>query len=209
MERFLQKHPKLDPPTWKTLVDTNGGDVQIMKHFIDHKEAQELFSELMEEIDWKQERIVIYGKECFPTRETDVCGDKGLRYKYSGITQEAKGWYPTLEKLKKRIEEATSQSYNFVLCNLYKDGNSSIGYHSDDERDLVPNSVIASLSLGEPRDFLLKHKTIPDMTKSVILASGDLLTMKGTTQSFWKHSIPARKKVKDPRINLTFRKCVV
>ncbi len=147
----------------------------------------------------------MFGKTYFPSRQTAVYGDPGLSYRYSGKNREAAEWLPVLRSLKERVEEATDRRYNFVLCNLYPDGTAKLGFHSDDERDLVPEATIASLSFGVQRDFVLKNNADKSDRVKIKLGSGVLLTMEGSTQKQWKHTVPRRASVKDPRINLTFR----
>jgi alkylated DNA repair dioxygenase AlkB len=91
------------------------------------------------------------------------------------------------------------------LANLYRDGKDSMGCHADDEKELGPNPVIASLSLGDERLFRLHHKKTKDKL-DIVLGHGDLLVMAGTLQHYWMHAVPKTKKLKTPRINLTFRK---
>lgn len=126
-----------------------------------------------------------------------------------------------LQLLKDLTEGATGEEFNFCLVNYYANGQDSISYHSDDERFLGPLPAIASFTLGAKRDFLMKHKPIPPSTTGetvtepkqikLPLGSGDMVLMKGTTQSSWLHSIPKRagEEAKQGRINITFRKALV
>ncbi|KAJ5979685.1 Oxoglutarate/iron-dependent dioxygenase [Penicillium waksmanii] len=137
-----------------------------------------------------------------------------------------------LQSLKKAVESATKETYNFVLVNYYATGEDSIAFHSDDERFLGFQPSIASLSLGAEREFLLKHKPAPATTTmtgsadggggsggaggttiKLPLSSGDMILMRGTTQANWLHSIPKRKgrglAGVGGRINITFRRAVI
>jgi alkylated DNA repair dioxygenase AlkB len=124
-----------------------------------------------------------------------------------------------LDSLRKLTEGTTGETFNFCLVNYYADGQDSISYHSDDERFLGPNPAIASFSLGATRDFLMKHKPLPPSGSGVEepkpvklpLGSGDMVLMRGKTQSNWLHSIPKRAgdEAKKGRINITFRKAMV
>lgn len=194
---------------WQTILNKNGGDVKLLQNFIPKDEAKKIFDILSAKIEWKQEEIEVMGKKYYPTRKTAVYGNEGVKYRYSGVTKLSSPWIPELGDLKDKLESTINQKFNFVLCNYYPNGYSSIGYHSDDERDLEEGAIIASVSLGESRDFLLKHKHDSGIeTIKVSLHSGSLLTMGGETQKNWKHTIPVRKKVVNPRINLTFRKII-
>lgn len=126
-----------------------------------------------------------------------------------------------LDDLRKSTEAATDCKFNFCLVNYYASGSDSISFHSDDERFLGPDPAIASFSLGARRDFLMKHKPIPaqnvEMPPSskplkLPLGSGDMILMRGTTQSKWLHSIPkrtGRNQEDGGRINITFRRAMV
>ena len=116
-----------------------------------------------------------------------------------------KPWTEELMLLKAKIEALTNSSYNSVLANLYRDGKDSNGWHSDDEKELGENPTIASLSLGSSRVFQLKHKATGER-RNILLESGSLLIMSGELQKNWKHQIPKKSKIFEPRINLTFRK---
>ena len=118
-------------------------------------------------------------------------------------------WTPPLLTIKAKIEAISLVNFNAVLLNLYRDGNDSIGWHSDDERELADGSVIASLSLGETRRFIFRNRD--DHTQKIErqLNHGDLLMMRDNTQKFWQHQVPKTTKTIanqiPKRINLTFR----
>lgn len=165
-------------------------------------DADRVFQKLKNEINWKQDNIKIAGKEIPLPRLTAWYGDKG--YSYSGIVEKINDWTPYLLKFKNRLEEITNAKYNGVLLNYYRGNKDSIGWHSDDERELGNNPTIASISLGQERDFKLRHKINKDIIK-IPLYSGSLLLMKGETQHNWQHCIEKSKKEMTERINLTFR----
>ena len=111
---------------------------------------------------------------------------------------------PTLLEIKKRCEEVASVQFNSVLVNLYRDGQDSMGLHADDEPELGPEPVIASVSFGGERNFRLRHRESKEL-QQVSLESGSLLVMSGLSQACWMHDVPKTKKFAEPRINLTFR----
>lgn len=163
-----------------------------------------LLQEFVVATDWRQEEITVYGKSYLQPRLSAWHGD--LSYSYSGIRLEPVPWTPALLDLKTRVEALTGHQFNSVLLNYYRDQNDSMGMHSDDERELGPQPPIASLSLGEERTFLLKHKTRKDLkTVKLALPKGCLLLMQGDTQQFWRHGINKERHPCGPRINLTFR----
>lgn len=131
-------------------------------------------------------------------------GEPTATYRYSGVDHRPMPWLPELLQVKLKVEQASRSSFNSVLANLYRDGNDSMGYHSDDEKELGINPTIASISLGDERVFKLSHKK-SKRTLSIDLSHGDLLVMGGTCQHFWRHAVPKTKASKKPRINLTFR----
>lgn len=163
---------------------------------------------LLREIPWKNDEAVIFGKRIITARKVAWYGDSDYSYTYSGTTKQALVWTNELAALKTIVEELTTSRFNSCLLNLYHDGNEGMAWHSDDEKSLGKDSTIASVSLGAEREFRLKHKRT-DQKISVLLESGSLLVMKDTTQTHWLHSIPKSKKIKTPRINLTFRTMIM
>ncbi|KAB7504356.1 DNA oxidative demethylase ALKBH2 [Armadillidium nasatum] len=159
-------------------------------------------------------KIKIFGKVHDLPRKQVTFGDEGLTYKYSGIVTPALPWPPIIASLKNFIYKLTGYNYNFVLVNRYKDGQDKIGEHKDDEKDLDPDVPIASVSLGQERDFYFKHKDARNETKrdlgkvSMRLEHGSLLLMNKPTNQYWYHALPPRKGILKPRINLTFRKII-
>ena len=174
-------------------------------NFISPKYASEVFQKLFKETPWREDTIKIFGKVYKQPRLTALFGEEGKSYSYSGITMSPSAFTPLLHKLKTLIEKETNIKFNTVLLNLYRDGNDSNGWHSDDEKELGNNPVIASLSLGAKRNFHLKHKKDKSLKFKISLDHGSLLLMKGNTQHHWLHQLPKSKKVTEPRINLTFR----
>lgn len=169
------------------------------------QQANEYLQQLLENIEWRNDEAVIFGKHIITKRKVAWYADSNFSYTYSKITKQALLWTPALLELKLLIEERTKTQYNSCLLNLYHNGDEGMGWHSDDEKELTKNGSIASLSIGAERKFTLKHKVDKQLI-SVFLENGSLLEMKGTTQTNWLHRLPPTKKVKTPRVNLTFRK---
>ncbi len=165
------------------------------------------FDALLKTIDWQHEVIVMFGKELTTKRKVAFYGDDCIEYTYSKKTKKGLQWNHTLLAIKALIETYTNTTYNACLLNLYHDGNEGMGWHSDDEKEILPNSSIASLSLGAARKFSFKHKSTKE-TISLLLENGSLLEMKGAIQKNWLHELPKTKKINSPRINLTFRQMV-
>jgi alkylated DNA repair dioxygenase AlkB len=178
----------------------DGGTLFYAAAFFPRDEADALFALLCRETAWKQE--VGRGRP-FP-RLTAWYADDGLIYRYSGVTHVGGGWTPTLSEIKRRIEQASAAEFNSVLLNRYRSGQDSIGMHADDEPELGVNPVVASVSLGSVRTFVLKHRASGEK-RSMPLAHGSLLVMGGTCQHHWLHGIPKTVQEVGERINLTFR----
>ena len=168
------------------------------------EEADRLFDKLMEEIDWQHDRVRLYGREIVTKREVAWHGNAPYQYTYSHNTKTALPWTPSLEKIKAVVEAKSGDSYNCCLLNLYHSGEEGMAWHADDEKELLPDGAIASVSLGAPRRFIFRNKIDKQKTE-ILLEHGSLLLMRGSTQSYWEHSLPIMKRVKDARINLTFR----
>ena len=178
-------------------------DIIYMPHFYKREEADAVFKALLKEIPWQQDDIRIFGTVHAQPRLTALFGD-GKPYSYSNIIMHPKPWTSLLSNIKKQVENACEANFNTVLLNLYRDGKDSNGWHSDNEKELGTNPVIASLSFGAERFFHLKHHSL-NFKQTILLEHGSLLLMKGTTQHFWKHQIPKTAKPIGQRINLTFR----
>ena len=167
-------------------------------------EADYYFEQLRKNIEWRNDSLMIFGKNITTKRKVAWYGEKAFEYTYSKTTKAALVFTPELFTLKKLVEAKSGETFNSCLLNLYHSGEEGMGWHSDAEKDLKPNSVIASLSLGAERKFVLKHKINKDKVE-ILLENGSLLIMGGSTQKYWLHRLPPTKKIIQPRINLTFR----
>jgi alkylated DNA repair dioxygenase AlkB len=188
------------------LIELSDGDILWVKHFLPPEEADQLMATLQQHIPWRQDSIRIAGKDTPIPRLQAWFGDAGMTYTYSGLTLQPAPWLPALANIKHRIEDYSDTHFNSLLANLYRDENDSVGWHADDEPELGENPVIASLSLGETRDFVLKHRDHQEQKLKLPLQNGDLLIMKGALQHHWLHQIPKAKTHCAARINLTFRR---
>jgi alkylated DNA repair dioxygenase AlkB len=184
----------------------DGGDVVLHEGWLGPDDAAELFVGLRDEIGWRQERIRIHGREHAQPRLVAWFGDPEASYTYSGLALSPEPWPARLAALRKRVEREADTAFNSVLCNLYRDGTDSMGMHADDERELGPNPVIASVSLGTTRRFTMRHRKDVRERLDLDLPGGSLLVMRGTTQHFWRHGVPKQRAIIESRINLTFRR---
>ncbi|MAU16289.1 MAG: alpha-ketoglutarate-dependent dioxygenase AlkB [Muricauda sp.] len=180
------------------------GTVNYFGPIMESTEANRYFQKLWETIPWEHDEVKIFGKHITTKRKVAWYGEKPFRYTYSNSTKKALFWTPELLELKNLIEHLTKKTFNSCLLNLYHSGEEGMSWHSDDEKELKQDGAIASLSFGAERKFVFKHKITKEKVE-IVLDHGSLLVMKGKTQTFWQHSLPPTKKVKTPRINLTFR----
>ena len=183
------------------------GTVNYYGPIVSSQEAKYYFDQLINNIEWKNDEVFIFGKHIITQRKVAWYADAGLSYTYSKVTKAGLAWTDELLKLKELTEKLTGETFNSCLLNLYHHGEEGMGWHSDDEKELGKNMAIASLSFGADRKFSFKHKE-NKQTLSIHLENGSLLLMKDETQQKWLHSLPKTKKTTEPRINLTFRTIV-
>ncbi len=185
-------------------------ELDFYKSFFTAEESAFFMRPLTEKIAWEQKSIWFFGKSIMEPRLTAWYGDANAMYTYSGKSMSPRPWTKPLLKIKMCVEEKSGAYFNSVLLNLYRNERDSMGMHSDDETELGPEPVIASVSFGATRKFMMKpralNKTVQNHT--YILGSGDLIVMRGNTQKLWKHGIPKETKPCATRINLTFRKII-
>lgn len=162
----------------------------------------QLYAELVEQLDWEQNDITIAGRTTPTPRLTCWMGQAA--YTYSGVRNEPRPLPPVLSALQERLSAESGATYNSCLANLYRDGRDSIGYHSDNEPELGDRPTIASISLGSRRAFAVKHVGSGERW-TVQLGDGDLLIMSGESQSDYRHAVPKTTRPVGPRMNLTFR----
>ena len=196
----------------KALCDMMGleGAVQLASRWLPVPEADALFEALRVDVPWTRHRLRLFGREVEAPRLSCWIGDPGAMYRYSGARFTPEPWPAVLVPVRDALSEAAGVRFNSVLANLYRDGRDAMGWHSDDERELGPEPVIASLSLGATRRFVLKA-CAPDADGRVArhvlaLPHGSVLVMRGDTQTRFRHALPRTARPVGPRINLTFRK---
>lgn len=181
------------------------GEVYLFRGFLGAEESARWLAVLEAELAWQQEWIVIAGKRVLVPRRVCWYGDECAVYRYSGVDHQPLRWTPGLLELKERVERFLGVVFNSVLCNHYRDGADSMGWHADKEKELGRDPVIASLSLGATRRFLLRHNKTRE-SLALDLDSGSLLLMQGALQHHWRHCVPKDRNCRAPRINLTFRR---
>ena len=193
-----------DPSALRTL-PLPSADIAYATGFVPPVHADVLLAELQHKIAWQQPELYIHGRHVLTPRLCCWMGDPGAVYRYSNTRFEPEPWIAPVLRLKAAIETRTGTAFNSVLLNYYRDGRDAMGWHSDDEPELGPQPVIASVSIGGVRRFLLRPRS-GGASSGIALAHGSLLLMRGDTQKNYQHSLPRTAKPVDGRINLTFRK---
>jgi len=183
-----------------------GGEIELLERFVTPEVSGALFTALRAEVGFEQRPIRIMGRTVMQPRLSAWVGDPGAAYTYSGVLNEPAPWSPALRELRAPVSAAAGESFNSVLCNLYRDGTDSMGFHADAERELGPQPVIASLSLGATRRFQVRHRRETADRLDLDLHDGSLLIMRGELQRHYRHAVPKQRAITAPRINLTFRR---
>lgn len=213
MEKFITEVKNIDDAGYGIIDINRGLCLSIIPEFYAKIDADKIFEQIEKTVIYdKNSKIIIYGKEILIPRQQVAFGDPGTNYKFSGVQVDAKPWIPIISKIRDDIEIATGIKYNFCLVNRYTDGTNYIGYHKDDEKDLDAESDIVSVSFGATRQFYFKYDNKlngKNLIKKVTLKNGTVCMMHYPTNQHWKHSVPKEAHVKDPRINLTFRKILI
>jgi len=186
------------------LIKIQNGEYIYIRNFFNKQKSDYYLKALLEKIEWKQEEMNMYGKILKFPRLTAWYGDNDKPYSFSGISLSPINWNDDLLDIKKTIETKCNKIFNSVLLNLYRNGSDSISWHTDAEKELGENPLIASVNFGAKRKFQLRHKETKEKIE-IELEHGSLLIMKGELQHFWQHQIPKTKKHVEKRINLTFR----
>ena len=187
----------------QTIINMDG--IAIYTDSLIPAEKSEFFLlQLSKNIQWRNDESVIFGKHYITRRKNAWYGDGPFNYTYSKIKRTALPWTNELLEIKHVVENNESTKFNSCLLNFYHDGDDGMGWHSDNEKELIKNGVIASISLGAERKFSFKHKKNKEKI-DLILGNGSLLVMKEQIQTHWMHQLPKSKKIREPRINLTFR----
>jgi len=194
----IDKHRNLLP---------EGGVVNYYGRLFAITEANLYLDKLLNNIDWRNDEAVIFGRKIITKRKVAWYGEKPFEYTYSNTTKHALPWTIELLELKRIIEKETGETFNSCLLNLYHNGDEGMAWHSDGELDLKKNGAIGSLSFGAERKFAFKHKRTKEKVE-LVLEHGSLLVMKDTTQTNWLHRLPPTKKITRARVNLTFRTIV-
>ena len=190
----------------RVVLEGEGARVDYRERFLEGAERDALVEELEgARASFDHDQVRIFGRTIPSPRLVCAFGDEGTVYRYSGIDRGALPWTPVLRVVRDRIAALVGQPFTYGLVNLYRDGRDRLGWHADDEKDIAPDSCIASLSLGAARPFQLRRRVARSPVHEVMLQDGSLLLMHGATQRLYKHQLPARVRITEPRFNITFR----
>ena len=193
-------------------IQLDNGALDYFPNWLPENLAWSYFNYLQKFCVWQQSTIQLAGRSVKIPRLNAWYGDADAYYRYSGTDFSPLRWNHALLALRRRLEKHFSQNnlpgFNSALINYYRDGNDSVSWHADDEPELGPSPVIASLSFGATRRFLLKPKRGGDSLK-LDLEHGSLLIMQPPLQKNWLHCLPKTKRLINSRINVTFRQVVV
>jgi alkylated DNA repair dioxygenase AlkB len=191
-----------DTPGSLMPIPIEDGELALLRQLPLPLSNDEVFARLLDETPWRAESVVVYGKRHLQPRLTAWYGEAS--YTYSGLRLAPLPWTELLLVIRVAVEAACGQRFNSVLLNRYRDGRDSMGMHSDDEPELGNEPVIASLSFGTTRTFILRHKR-NKQTVRLALEDGSLLLMSGKLQANWLHGINKSARSLGERLNLTFR----
>lgn len=177
--------------------------LEYVPNWLDADAASRAFTELRDSLGWEEREIVLFGKRILQPRLIAWAGE--LPYRYSGQTLEPRAVPPMLEELRGATNLATGVEFNHALVNRYRDGNDSMGFHSDDEPELGEHPIVASISLGATRRFVIEKRRGKER-RSLALEHGSLLVMRGHCQTEFRHGLPKSKAPAGERINVTWRR---
>jgi alkylated DNA repair dioxygenase AlkB len=200
-------------PTRAHLCSTSFGERIVLRdaelHYIpafySRSESQQMMGQLLATVPWQQDTLNFGGRQVLVPRLQAWYGDLTANYGYSGLRLTALPWTPALLAIRTKIEKSFQISFNSVLLNHYRNGCDSVAWHSDNEAELGPDPLIASLSLGAERRFELRHRDGKTQKINIELADGSLLLMGSGMQRHWSHQLPKQPWTTEPRLNLTFR----
>ena len=183
------------------------GTVHYYGKIFTEEQSEIYYVKLLKEINWQHDVVKIFGKEITTKRKVAFLGDEGISYKYSGKNKIAENWLKFILEIKSTVEQISGEKFNACLLNYYHNGSEAMSWHSDNEKEILKHSAIASVSFGAERKFGFKHNFSKEEI-FLMLENGSLLIMKDETQIYWKHKLYTNAKITEPRINLTFRTIV-
>lgn len=191
------------------IIKLDGAELLYVPSFFDKVKSDDYFEKLINNVQWKQDKINMYGRELPLPRLSAWYGDNDKPYSYSGITLQPNLWTDQLSEIKSDLEKVANVNFTSVLINRYRDGKDYVGWHTDAEKELGRNPVIGSVNFGATRKFQLRRIDDHKVKFEIELKHGTLLLMRGETQHYWQHQVPKTSAVIGERLNLTFRAITV
>lgn len=174
-----------------------------LPRFVDDPDA--VIAAVCEQVIFAQRVRILYGRHVATPRMEAWHGP--TPYRFGGSELPAAPMPRVLQSLALRAEQAIDGArFDSCLVNLYRDGRDSVAWHSDDEPEMG-DPIIASISLGATRPFLLQRKTGMTTRLRVVLEHGSMLVMLRGVQTEWVHCLPKVRGLHDRRVNLTLRDC--
>lgn len=202
------------------MLPNGAGKIVYVKNFLSKEEADTLLQQTRDAHSWQRTPISSFGISVVQPRDTAFFGTK--LYSYSDERRRPTAWDEdppasmVLKKLGERIEQhmgLPNDWFNVILANRYHHGQDSMGWHADNEKSLGDTPIIASVSLGAERRFLVRQKRASASQElgekiEYVLAHGSLLIMTGLMQKFYQHSLPkvSLSKCNEMRLNFTYRR---
>jgi alkylated DNA repair dioxygenase AlkB len=180
------------------------GEVYYFPSILTTQQCQYYLDALTHRIFWQPDNIVMFGRTIVTKRHVAWYGDDRITYRYAGHLKTARPWTDALRTLKNIVQQHYPSVYNSCLLNLYHHGKEGMGWHQDNEPEIIQQSPIASLSFGATRAMQFRHRNTFERI-ACVLEPGSLLIMQGACQQHWQHRIPVDARVDSPRINITFR----
>ena len=150
-----------------------------------------LFDELERSLDWRTERRRMYDRVVATPRLLATIAPRDVA---GGI----------VEDMRRALSAHYGEDFIRTTAALYRDGNDSVAWHGDTTARDMTTAIVATVSLGQPRKFLLRP-TEGGASITYQLGRGDLVVMGGTCQRTWRHAIPKVAHVPGPRIAVMFR----
>ena len=186
-------------------IDLGSGAWLEYLRWIEPGDADRLLTALRDELAWEHREIVLFGRRVLQPRLIAWAGDLG--YRYSGQTLEPRAATPVTAGILARVVAHTGEPFNHILVNRYRAGSDTIGLHADDEPELGRDPLVATLSLGATRRFVLKpRRSRLGPGRFLDVEHGSLLVMGGTCQRHFVHGVPRQASAAGERISLTFRR---
>lgn len=201
-----QRDQDFDPQQGHSNLMTPAPPIKIIRNYLNRQQQRALLDE-SRDYPFTRPEIKVFGNKHVIPRSQVWFGDLGCDYRFSSLLIDAQPWFNYVFKLRKKLESDFSCQFNGALVNHYTDGQQSVGWHSDDEPEIIAGSTIASITLGASRDFIIRHNDTRYQI-GLQLHSGDLLLMMSPMQQQWQHTLPKRLKITKPRINYTFRQLI-